>query len=48
MTKQMKNKIVYLAPAIQVKIVAVENGFELSNADVAIVESVENWEHVTF
>ena len=26
----MKNKIVYLAPAIQVKLVAVENGFVIS------------------
>ena len=48
MKKQMKNKIVYLAPAIQVKLVAVENGFELSNADVATVEGVDDWEHVTF
>jgi hypothetical protein len=48
MKKQMKNKIVYLAPAIQVKLVAVENGFELSNADIAIVEAVENWDDITF
>jgi hypothetical protein len=41
----MKNKNVYLAPAIQVKKIAVENGFQMS---IAIIESLSDGSNISF
>jgi hypothetical protein len=41
----MKNKNVYLAPAIQVKKIAVENGFQMS---IAILESLSEGQNIGF
>ena len=39
-------KQVYLTPAVQVKVVAVENGFQLST--VGMTESIQDFETVEF
>jgi len=44
--KENTMKQVYLTPAVQVKIVAVENGFQLSN--YGMTEYIEDAEHIDF
>ena len=44
--KENTMKQVYLTPAVQVKIVAVENGFQLSN--YGMTEDILDGEHIDF
>lgn len=44
--KENTKKQVYLTPAVQVKVVAVENGFQLST--VGMTEGIEDYTTVEF